>query len=315
MKILIIPSLFIVALLHGCLSPQKNKEKIIVVNYNIVLAPDLSNRIEDIKPLTDSTITNIIISHIPEVLTSKRDMDQLDRYSVKFINQKWINEYNVNSKALSIDFSSFENQRSRIKYIKNGGLTKDQFSFMKEFCRINRNAKANNSGADIWSFLSSEIDNNDIVKPLKQDSTEEVQQKYRNILILLTDGYIEAGIYRKGYDLSGNKIKSLRNLFILSHESDFKSFFLRHKELQIKPIQNANLKDLEILVLELSDRSLTKSGEATVHPTDGEIIKIAWTDWLNKSNVKRFELHSTFPSKPEAEKTILGFMNIYNGSN
>jgi hypothetical protein len=62
--------------------------------------------------------------------------------------------------------------------------------------------------------------------------------------------------------------------------------------------------------LELYDRSLTKAGAASIHPTDMEIIKLFWSDWLQRSGVRRFEFHPIAGSKDEVEKMILNFLEI-----
>ena len=128
---------------------------------------------------------------------------------------------------------------------------------------------------------------------------------------MTTDGYIEAGIYGKGVDLSQKTIKQFRNAFIKSGEPDIKTFFDKNKnKYKIAPVNNPYLKNLEILVLELYDRSKTLGGAATVQPTDMEIIKLFWSDWLKNSKVKRFELHPIANSKDDVEKTIIAFLGV-----
>jgi hypothetical protein len=141
--------------------------------------------------------------------------------------------------------------------------------------------------------------------------------QYRNIMILLTDGYIEAGMFGKKacasgnqcYYLSGQKIKEFRNAFKKSGSNDINAFFQK-SNFGLVPANNKNLKDLEVLVLQMEDRSLDKAGNATVHPTDMEIMQVFWADWLKKSGVKRFELRPLMGSEAEAEKEILSFMGI-----
>ena len=136
---------------------------------------------------------------------------------------------------------------------------------------------------------------------------------YRNILILITDGYIEAGLYDCPINscryLSQKRIDQFRSAFINSGQTDVKSFIKRN-DFGITPSNNPHLENLELLVLELYDRSLTKGGNATVHPTDSEIIKTFWSDWLEKSKVKRFELVNMASSKNEMEKIILDFIGV-----
>ncbi len=62
--------------------------------------------------------------------------------------------------------------------------------------------------------------------------------------------------------------------------------------------------------MELYDRSLSGGGNATVHPTDKEIIHLFWSDWLEKSGVKKFKLVDVASSESEAEKAVLDFLNV-----
>jgi hypothetical protein len=58
------------------------------------------------------------------------------------------------------------------------------------------------------------------------------------------------------------------------------------------------------------DRSLSQGGNATVHPTDTEILKLFWSDWLEKSGVKRYELRPLMTTEAEVEQVVMGFMGV-----
>jgi hypothetical protein len=292
-----------------------------IVHYNITFAPDLSNRTNPNlyrRPLNDVDILKILTSDLyPTILRCKRAENQKDRLRVDFINKGLINQYGVHTDKLNIDFSQFANQNQRIAYIMDRDHVKrtlklDEAEMMNEFYRINSLAANQNFGADIWTYLNEGL-SDEIVLPDAQPKKEEgntYTNKYRNVMIMTTDGYIEAGIFDKGFDLSKKLIDRFRDAFLASGESDMPSFFKKNKQFRIKPVHNEKLRNLEILVMELYDRSLTKTGAATVHPTDMEIITLFWTDWLKESNVKRFALKPCANSKTEAEKIILGFLNV-----
>lgn len=301
-------------------TPQTGKT-VITTHFNILFAPDMSNRVDPMlykRPLNDVDILSIITSDLyPPILRYKRADYQKDKLMVDFINKGLINQYSVNTDNLLIDFGRFTKQPDRINYIlgKNGmqhTLGKDIGEMTVEFNRINNLAIQKNVGADIWSYLDQGIDERKVLSPenaIKSGSNTYINT-YRNILILPTDGYIEAGIFGKGFDLSQNTVNHFRDAFLASGESNMRGFLIKNKKFCIKPVDNKYLKNLEILVIELYDRSLTKMGVATVHPTDMEIIKLLWTDWLQQSNVKRFELHPYVSSRNEAEKVILNFLGI-----
>jgi hypothetical protein len=98
-------------------------------------------------------------------------------------------------------------------------------------------------------------------------------------------------------------------LFLKSGEPNIEKFFIDN-DYGLVPVNNKYLKDLEVLVLELYDRSLSKGGSATVIPKDKEIIELFWKDWLVKSGVKRFELHFTASSQNEVHDVLSRFLSV-----
>jgi hypothetical protein len=296
-----------------------------IIHYNIIFAPDLSNRITTYsKPLKDEQIIKVVLDNIyPNILTHKRLTQQKDKFSVSFINDRLISEYNIDFNNLSIDFSKFNNQqRDRIDYIMGRSpqtLAQDISTFEQEVQSFYSKAGDNTFGADLWSYFQSGIDNIMIhvgEEPFEANGKTYIN-KFRNILILLTDGYLEAGMYGNSscpqrnlcYDLSKTRVDEFRRAFQASGEQDLQVFFDKNNY-GLVPVSNPNLEELEVLVLEIYDRSLSKGGSATVHPTDMEILKLFWSDWLKKSGVIRYELRPVVSSRAEVEKVILSFLGI-----
>ncbi|RZK40569.1 MAG: hypothetical protein EOO90_14405 [Pedobacter sp.] len=290
------------------LSAQKKE----IVNYNIIFSPDLSNRLNTTlypKVVNDADIVEGVLKNIYPILRIKRSQDQLDRYSVDFVNKGLISMYKVNTDMLNIDFQRFERQSDRIAYVMARKVPRtlagDVSGFMSEYRKFSEKASKSNNGADIWSYFQSGIDNRIVLPSLVN---AKVTQKFRNIMVLLTDGYIEAGIYNKGYDLSAKKVADFRKSFLKSKSESMESFLSKNKVFRINPVKNAQLKNLEVIVLEMYDRSLSKTGAATSHPTDMEIMKVIWTDWMRASGVKRFELRQTASNSAEAVKYVMDFI-------
>lgn len=292
------------------LSAQKQKE---VVHYNIVFAPDLSNRLNPKlypKAVNDADIVNGVLDQIwPNILRIKRDQGQLDHYSVDFINKGLINMYKVNTDVLTIDFQRFDKQNDRINYIMSRGVPQtlpgDIGKFAAEYRKLNNKAALSNNGADIWTYFKSGIDERIVLPEIPQG---KITHRFRNIMVLITDGYIEAGIYKKGYDLSSDKVSEFRNAFLKSKESNMETFLAKNPRFRINPAKNPFLNNLEVIVLEMYDRSLSKTGAATKHPTDMEIMKIIWSDWMRSSGVKRFELKPIAGNKTESVKYVMDFI-------
>jgi hypothetical protein len=295
--------------------------KYVITHYNITFAPDLSNRVNPNlykRPLNDVDLLKILAANLyPNILTEKRSQYQQDKLLVDFINKGLIGQYSIQTDKLLIDFGRFSSQLARINYIvmdkpPKPTLGQDISIMTKEFNRVYNSAIDDNVGADIWTYFDQGIDDKNVLldELPKQSEGFTYINHYRNILILPTDGYIEAGIFGKGFDLAQQTINRFRKAFLASGETDLEKFYRKNPDYHIKAARNPRLKSMEVLVLEMYDRSLTKSGSATVHPTDMEIMKLFWTDWLSQSGVKHFELHPYANSRAEAQKIVMNFLGI-----
>ena len=92
------------------------------------------------------------------------------------------------------------------------------------------------------------------------------------------------------FKIDQERINSFRKDFEKnSNERTLKQFFI-DQDYGIPAVDNSLLSQTEILVLELDDRSVNENGNATQDITDIDIIELFWSDWLTKSNVKKFEL-------------------------
>ncbi len=285
-----------------------------IVHYNIIFAPDLSNRLNKKlypKPVSDTAIISGFLKKVwPDILKYKRDDNQLDHYGVDFINKGLIGIYQINTEALALNFQRFNKQVDRINYIMSRSgvsqtLSKDIKNFLAEYNKFNNRASTASNGADVWTYFQSGIDGRIMLSNI---SNGKVINAFRNIMVLMTDGYIEAGIFGKGYDLSASKVAAFRNEFLKSTENDIANFLMRNPKFRINPVKNPFLNNLEVIVLEMYDRSLSVTGTATKHPTDMEIMKVIWADWFKNSHVKRFELKAIANNKQEAVKYIIDFI-------
>ncbi len=301
---------------------QDPGKKYTITHFNITFAPDLSNRTNRVlynRPMSDVEILKMITHHLyPTIIRFKRSENQQDKLLVDFINKSLISVYGVQTDKLLIDFGRFRTANERINYIKGWSdskqtLKNDSAEMIREFFRIEAiAAEKENFGADIWTYFNEGIDDKNVRDAQKPTviAGNTYTNSYRNILVLPTDGYIEAGIFGKGFDLSKHTIDQFRKAFLASGQPDIATFFKHNKKFRIRPVHNGHLKNLEVLVMELYDRSRSKGGGATVQPTDMEIIRLFWTDWLHESGVKRFELRPYANSKAEAEQSILHFLGI-----
>jgi uncharacterized protein YbcI len=292
-------------------------------NLNIIISPDISNRISPLypKPLNDIEIINKVMDmYFPFLYRSgNRAIGQKDKILVQLTNPQLVSTYHINTNPLEINMSKMSNDE-RIKYLTDSvqsiSYHNDKISLINEVKKTYEKALENTVGADIYGLFNNHLNENIVLKD-EQPKTmygKTVINKNRNILILLTDGYIEAGLYGKPAEgnryfyLDNDVIKKFRKEFLASGEKDMKKFFTENNY-GIMPVKNEALKDLEVFAIEFYDRSLSKkSGNNTVRPDDFEIIKLFWEDWLTKSGVKRYKIYERFASLNEFERAFRNFI-------
>jgi hypothetical protein len=148
-----------------------------------------------------------------------------------------------------------------------------------------------------------------------------VEYRKMNEIILLTDGYLEASEVndsnKLSKDLSEAKIGAFREEFnkarIESPNLNLEEYFKRNGW-GITPLSNKLLKnDVKILVMQLFDRGAT-NGKNINFPSDLEIIKLFWNDWMIKSGIKKenFKLLSTYEvtNSNQIEKIYQDFLRL-----
>ena len=129
-------------------------------------------------------------------------------------------------------------------------------------------------GSDIWRFFKNDV----------KDYCVENNPEYRNILIILTDGYI---YHDDSKDQAGNRFA-----YILPQI--FTNYKLRNNPTWEQVIKDKDiglitkrddLQDLEVLVLEVTPSPNYKNDE--------DIIKVLLSKWFGEMNVKRYAIYNT----------------------
>lgn len=134
-----------------------------------------------------------------------------------------------------------------------------------------------------------------------------ITRSSKNVVVLFTDGYIESANNSTGYTFDQQSIKKIRQEFINSKSVDLEKFILSKSEYLIKKTSNS-LKNVNVLVLEMVDRSLDKNGSTTIQPTDFEIMKIIWTQWLKSSGAADVDISPAFSKRTDAYDAVKKFM-------
>lgn len=261
---------------------DKSKSSSIVKNkqarqLNISVLWDLSDRIN--PALHKETLGNAardiaIIKYFADYF--KMDMDKKGAYlskgKLKVFFSPNPSDININTLAskLDIDLSNKDVKAKKVVY-DNISSTFEQAA--REITETTiRTSKW--EGSDIYRFFK-----NDVVDfCISKDST------YRNILVLITDGYIYAPqsigrIGNKSEYILPTLLRSLR----LRNNPDFKSTFEKNKCGLIST--RKDLTNLEILALEINSESNFKNDE--------DIIKLYLQKWFAEMGAKRFEIYNT----------------------
>lgn len=263
---------------------------------NFTIALDLSNRVKGNLQVQDVELIQAMINSFDTkiIKSGNRLVQQNDQIRISSINPAVAKNLNISEDDLTLDLSRFgHKQMERIRYLKGADYQNDIAKIESKVKGIYSNVKQGNTlGADIFSYLKkvSTLESNPEIVT-KRAGKYLYEHHYNNVLILMTDGYIEYGKYDCSSDqkvcpfLSEKKVKEFRNAFNASGKDDFKQFF-KESGYGITPVKNPNLQNLKIVVSQMEDRSI-KNGNATVFPTDGEILQLFWEDWLYKSGVKK----------------------------
>lgn len=277
-------------------------------HLNVMFVPDLSSRINEEKPITDIEIFERLYNDIEPsfIHADGKQAFQYDKYRFTLTNSKLIQDYRFPKDGAEIDLARFDfRQRDRIDYLKNRvdhGLSKDISKMLETTKAVYSSAgqRSGNKGTDIWSFFNS-LSATDIMEPGSlPDLKKGFPREYRNVIVLLTDGYLELGdgkdkLEKGSRSLTQGMIGDFRRDFIKNGNGRSIDQFFSEEGYGIKPLDNDLLAYTEIVVLELNDRSADQAGN-TDEISDEIIIKLFWNNWFKASGVKAWKLESKVSS-------------------
>ncbi len=278
---------FALAIMVSCSSGNKNKvsnangqqaEKInSPKQYNITLLLDLSDRIDKdkypVKPEHyERDIANV--KFISELFV--RDMESRGTFMAKgkmkviFSPRPQDPNVNILAEKLNVDLSKMNNKQK--KNIHDNLVTE----FTDNLGKIYDLSISSHKwvGSDIWRFFKNDV----------KDYCVENNPDYRNILIILTDGYI--------YHVDSKDHVGNRFAYILPQI--FTNYNLRNNPTWEQVIENKDiglikkrddLENLEVLVLEVSPSPNYKNDE--------DIIKALLAKWFEEMNVKRYAIYNS----------------------
>ncbi|MBW1655235.1 hypothetical protein [Flavobacterium quisquiliarum] len=283
----------LLVLFFSCKEENKKEAKETAVknsvseNYNISILVDLSDRISLKKnPNPTMEIYQRDLGYIKSVseaftehLKSKR-MRQINDKMQLFFNPEPENpEINSISKELRISVDK-DNASKKLLNSINDTYSSKTASIYESAIKDDKYI-----GSDIWNFFDSKV------------KDQCIDQDFRNILIILTDGYIfYEGTQIKEGNLSSYLTPQLIKQNILNTNDWQKKF--EKENFGFIPI-NTDLSNLEVLVLGINP--------SKNNPFEEKVIKAYWTKWLLEMKIKHFEIkNADLPSN--MDKIIKDFI-------
>ena len=297
----LLPILIIPILLLSCGGDKDSKQvdtkdqvviKKIGKQLNISILWDLSDRIN--PKIHTETPNNAerdiaILKYFSEYI--KADMDRkgafLSKGKLKVFFSPNPTDANINNLAskLDVDLSNKDVKQKKQLYdsiVNNFEQTSKQITDLT----INTSKW---DGSDIYRFFKNDVLDYCVAK----------DTSYRNILVVLTDGYL---YHKNSVGRVANKSEFILPALIsslgLRKTPDYKTIFDTKNCGLITT--RSDLDNLEILVLEVNSESNYKDDE--------DVIKLYFQKWFKEMKVKRFEIYNT-DLPDNTKKRINNFLN------
>jgi hypothetical protein len=282
----ILLSFFIVSV-SSCKQDIENKNGKIMIgnpiqdNYNISILLDLSDRIS-VKKNPNPTMEYYqrdlgYIKSISEAFTqhlmSKR-IRQIDDKMQLFFNPEPLDpEINSISKKLRITIDKNNASKDYLNSINS--------IYASQTSKIYESAIKDDNyiGSDIWSFFESKV------------KDQCIDNKHRNILVVLTDGYM---FYEDTRIIEENLTTYITPELIRKNGLNNKDWNEKLKNKNYGFIKaNDDLSNLEVLVLGINPNKN--------NPYEEKVIRAYWSKWFAAMKIKHFEIKTAdLPSNMDA---------------
>ena len=271
---------------------DKEKTEVSVKNtvsedYNISLLLDLSDRISlEKNPNPTMEYYQRDLGYIKSV--SEAFTQHLKSKRIRQINDKMQLFFNPEPLDPAINTIA---QNLRISIDKNNAskelLNSINSNYASQTSKIYESAIKDNKyvGSDIWSFFDSKV------------TDQCIENKYRNILIVLTDGYM---FYESTVMKEGNRTTYITPELIRKNGLNTKDWDKKFNDQDFGFIKtNDDLSNLEVLVLGINPDKK--------NPYEEKVIRAYWTKWFTEMKISHFEIkNADLPSN--MEKIIKDFI-------
>ena len=284
---------FLVISTFSCKKESEKEETEIAVkntvseDYNISLLLDLSDRISlEKNPNPTMEYYQRDLGYIKSV--SEAFTQHLKSKRIRQINDKIQLFFNPEPLDPAINTIA---QNLRINIDKNNAskelLNSINSNYASQTSKIYESAIKDNKyvGSDIWSFFDSKV------------TDQCIENKYRNILIVLTDGYM---FYESTVMKEGNRTTYITPELIRKNGLNTKDWDKKFNDQDFGFIKtNDDLSNLEVLVLGINPDKK--------NPYEEKVIRAYWTKWFTEMKISHFEIkNADLPSN--MEKIIKDFI-------
>jgi hypothetical protein len=246
-------------------------------SLNLIIVPDLSRRIID-EVNNPSQITNdtVILNYIWKTFENHTKL-RTDTKGHLIIDVTDEEQAGGQFRVLANDLI-FNMPEHKTPYLRGVWFDSMRNRYLRNIEQLYRMAKEKPIGADYWFYFKYELS--------KHVRKSTLYNNYRNILIIITDGYLEAENPTEAgiWDYTGSLQK--RNIVVerLKYGNSIEDAL--NGLIRIPDI-NQKFPTLEILLLEVNKRKKSSYQEKD-HGTnyDYVILKFLWTDWFNRLGIK-----------------------------
>jgi hypothetical protein len=204
------------------------------------------------------------------------------------------------------DGNFFQNYSDKLsidvqKEVKSGKRPKDFFFyeekiFKKAVTNLYSDAVKNKkfTGADIWSFFKYDLDE------------KYIQEGYRNILLVLTDGYmIVEGRHLTDCEKNMCPFMTDKKLQLIRNQNNKWDDYIKSQNIGLLPVQNKLFSNLDVLVMEINPYQNSFTYEY-------QMLKKIWENWLGHMNLKKYEIQKSQNSSTNNQEIILKFLGLRN---
>ncbi|MEZ0006876.1 hypothetical protein ABH942_002254 [Flavobacterium sp. 28YEA47A] len=256
-------------------------------SLNIIVVPDLSNRIDKIPGQIDSDKKTMEAIWNAFESTCKLKKDSHDRLIVDVTDKHQAGgEFEKIANNLRFDLSNHKGKTNRLYFTQQ---LSNQYK--QAVNTMYASAKGKELGADYYRYFRQYLESN-LKKP-------NFFTKYKNKVIILTDGYIEPQDEKAYTKLYGYE----KILYPVAKKGDLKDMINKINKYDLNiPSVNIDLSDTEILVCEVTER---KPGEGK----DSLILEAYWKDWLNRMAAKKVLFYERQKASAATIETIKKFIS------